>query len=121
MSQQTTIKTTDALSDLFGYDAKIVRTSVVTIPTDMRAMFAKAVTAFASAPNTARVTQTRTSEDDAKLYAKQIRQYATETSRTALVTITGCDVTWRFSKITPSVRGKSRKTNPVTVTHTNAA
>ena len=28
----TTIKTTDALSDLFGSDAKIVRTSVVTIP-----------------------------------------------------------------------------------------
>jgi len=116
MSDTATIKTTDALASLFGDTAKIVRTSEVTIPSDVRALFDRAVPAFASAPNTARVTESKADAKAAETYARQIRQYAKETGRTALVTVTGTDVCWRFSTVTPSVRGKSRKVNPVTVT-----
>jgi len=119
MSDTATIKDTSALVALFGDNAKatVTRTSEVTVPKDLCELFARAVTAFASAPNTAVVTEDKDTADGASLYAKQIRQYAKDTNRTAIVKINGERfVTWRFSTVTPSARGKSRKVNPVTVT-----
>lgn len=99
---------TDAFADIFGASVKVTRTSTVEIPATLREQFKRAVSAFAAAPNTLRVTQDMGSADAANLYSRQIRQYASEASRTALVKVTGTCVTWRFCKVTPSVRGKKR-------------
>jgi hypothetical protein len=110
MSQSPAI----SLDALFGVTT--VKSSTVEIPADLRATFAKAVIAFASVPNTTYVPQNMGTTVAADLYERQIRQYAKENNRSCVVKRSGANnamVTWRFSKITPSVRGvkRTRKTN----------
>ena len=104
-----------ALTELFP-DAKVKRTSEVEIPAELADKFTKAIAAFASVPNTYTLTETFGDHAAAVKYGKQIRQFAASNNRTARATVDGTSVTWRFSKITPGARGKSRKTNPVKVT-----
>jgi len=119
MSEQSTSTTaTPTLADIFGASA-VCKSTTATIPDDIRATFARALIAFSSVPNTTYVTEVKASDDDAHTYERQIRQYASENSRSCVVKRDGKTVTWRFSKVTPSVRGKkrTRKSGDVTVTN----
>lgn len=85
----------------------------VNIPDDRRADFQRAAAYFSAHTNRARLAVAMPNEGDAKLLAKQIKQWAEDTGRSASVKRDGTRVEFRFAK----KRDASHAAGPVTVTH----
>lgn len=88
----------------------------VTIPDDRRSDFRNAAAYFSAHTNRARLSVAMADESEAKLLAKQIKQWADDTGRSASVKRDGTRVEFRFAK----KRDASHAAGPVTVTQTGA-
>jgi hypothetical protein len=111
----TTETTTPSPSGFFAFSTfgsvKINDGSRVDIPAERAADFARAATYFSSHSNRFTLTITMPTEAEAKLLAKQLRQWAEDHGLTCAPKREVCAVTFRFSK--PAAASKN---GPVTTT-----
>jgi len=91
--------------------------STVTIPDDRRADFAAAASYFSANTNRHTLTAPLPDEPAAKLFAKQLRQWATEHNMSTSPVRAGNMVTWRFAR----VRDAGTPAGEVTVSHVTDA